>query len=176
MYSPLNKNDFERRILWIKIKSFILAIIFCFAYTFQASLIPINAQSRVKVVQCSKSYNKLSKTASQNAKIIKRTGEIAVPGSTFTVTRSYAVTVSNSATIDAIPEFLSLGYERSYQAGTAISWSKTNTTNRNLELVVKAFYDTYNVTSFKETSPGSGSCTIEYSTRTIYKGWGYDLS
>lgn len=36
-----------------KIKSFILAIIFCFAYTFQASLIPINAQSRVKVVQCS---------------------------------------------------------------------------------------------------------------------------
>ncbi len=159
-----------------KIRAFICAISFCFAYTFQAVLIPVNAQARERVVQCSKSYNQLSKTASQNAQIIKRTGEIAVPGSTFTVTRTHKVTVSNSATIDAVPEFLSLGYQRSYEAGTTVSWSKTNTTNRNLELVVKAFYDTYNVTSFRETSPGSGACTISYSTRTVYKGWGYDLS
>lgn len=85
-----------------KIRAFICAISFCFAYTFQAVLIPVNAQARERVVQCSKSYNQLSKTASQNAQIIKRTGEIAVPG--------------------------------------------------------------------------SGACTISYSTRTVYKGWGYDLS
>lgn len=38
--------------------------------------------------------------------IIKRTGEIVVPRFTFTVTHTHKVTVSNSATIDAVPEFL----------------------------------------------------------------------
>lgn len=136
----------------------------------------VKAEPRERVVQCSKSYSQLSKTATQIGEIYRRTGEIAVPGSTFTVTHSYNITISNSAAITAVPEFLSLGYEWSYMAGTTTSWSKTNSTNRNLELVIKAFYDSYNVTSFVETSPGSGACTINYSSRKVYRGWGYDLS
>lgn len=140
----------------------------------------ISAESSISpneyVVQCSGSYNSLSRLSTGNSEIVNRTGLIYVPGSTASVTTTHSTTVSNQATISVIPEFLDWGYQYSYTAGNTVGWTKTNNTSSNLELVVKAFYDSFRVTSYTETYSGSGVCRVSSSNQSVYRGWGYDLS
>ncbi|MCH3961547.1 MAG: hypothetical protein LKF53_08205 [Solobacterium sp.] len=140
----------------------------------------VNAESSISpneyAVQCSSSYNSLSRLSTGNSEIVNRTGLIYVPGSTANVTTTHSTTVSNQAAISVISEFLDWGYQFSYTAGNTIGWAKTNNTSSNLELVVKAFYDSFRVTSYTETYTGSGVCRVSSSNRSVYRGWGYDLA
>lgn len=128
------------------------------------------------VVQCSGSHNSLSLYSRGDSDIVNRTGLFFAPGAIANVTTMHTITISNSATINLIPEFLDLGYQYSYSGGNSVGWTQANNTSSNLELVVKAFYDSYHVTSYIEKSSGSGVCRISYSNQSIYRGWGYDLA
>lgn len=135
---------------------------------------PVNTND-YSIVTCGGSYRSIVKLSNQNVTIWARTGRFYVPYSTATVTSTYAVEVSNQATISIIPEFLDWGYSVSYTAGDSIGWSKYNDSPYNKELVVKAFYDTFKVVSYEETYPGSGSCNVYTSYQTLYRGWGWDI-
>lgn len=126
-----------------------------------------------QIVPCTGSSNQLTKINSSVSQIVGRTGRFYGPGSTATVTDSYAVTISNSATIALIPEFLSLGYQHSYTAGRTLGWSKTNNNSYTQEIVVKAYYDRYKVVML--TYLGQNDCKLNIVYKNLYKGWGWDL-
>ncbi len=127
-----------------------------------------------EVVPCSGSSNQLTKISSTVPKVIGRTGRFYESGSTAHVTETYEVTVSNSAVISLIPEFLQLGYEQSYSAGTTLGWSQTNTSSTTKELVVKAYYDQYRIVML--TYLGYSECKLEILYRNLYKGWGWGFN
>lgn len=124
------------------------------------------------VVPCSGSFNSLTKTG-VGSSIAKSTGIMYVNGSTATVTQTHTVTLSNSATFNLIPEFLTFGYSTSITAGNTIGWSKTNKSGKTQQLVVKSFYDVFTVRSHHYQ--GNGLCNYSTSNKNIYTGWGYDL-
>lgn len=78
-------------------------------------------------------------------------------------------------TFKLIPEFLDYGYHVSYTAGGSVSWSKYNSSSSVKQVVIKSVYDTFKVTSYTETYPHSGTCTVSTSYKNIYKGWHYDF-
>ncbi len=142
-------------------------------------LSPISASNQgiipaISVVPCTGEFRIITQTGNNSSVVYKRLPKFATPGSTLTVTQSYATTITNSATITIIPEFLEMGYETSFTAGTEIGWSKTNNTSSILQLVILGIYDTFSVKQFYVVS--EGSCALG-STKTykVYEGNAFDI-
>lgn len=93
---------------------------------------------------------------------------------TFSVSTSYATTISNSSTIKLVPEILEMGYSKTISAGYNIGWSKTNNTNKMQELVIDKVYDVLKVVSYSKYENGyyTVSSTKYYD---VAKGWAFDL-
>lgn len=160
-----------------KIKRFIC---FLMIAVFTMSLINIqnvtanNYQPNSTVIPCKNSKPLIKITKRKQNSIYKRLNIFAAPGVTYTVTQSFATTISNSASINLIPEILDLGYEKSVYAGNELSWSKTNTTNDYMELVIVKIYDVLNATHF--SSYKNGYCTVSSNKNyNIVKSATFDL-
>lgn len=154
----------------------LLIAIFTVSLTF-FSVVPVFAGGvtpNVSVVPCEGTFHVLTKTANNLSMVFQRLPRFATPGSTLTVTQSYAVTISNELTFNLIPEFFSYGLTLSFTAGVDYGWYKTNTTNQLLQLVILAIYDNYSVKTFEEISPGSCTYTTT-KTYKVYEGSAFDL-
>lgn len=134
----------------------------------------ITVEPRALYVRCTKSFNSLTKISTGKAKLLKKFSEGAAPGSTLTVSKSYATTVTNNLSVSLLDDFLSLGYAVSYTAGVNIGWSMKNTTSRYRVLGLMVIYDTFSVKSY--TYQGDGYCSvIDRGNIDVNKGWTFDL-
>jgi hypothetical protein len=151
-----------------------IALIFAYSAINPVSAFNQGMIPSISVFPCSGDYKIITKTGDNLSVLNKRLPKFATPGSTLMVTQSYATTISNSVVVTLIPEFLSMGYEISITAGTDIGWSKTNTTNTLLQLVILGIYDTFSVKQYYEVTPGS--CAFEsLKTYQVYEGDAFDL-
>ena len=138
-------------------------------------VIPINAaEPRVALYVCSGPFNQYTKTGDDLERVKYELGVFASPGSTLTVNKSYARTITSSINFNLFPEVLEMGYEDSITAGVDIGWSKTNNTSAKQELVIVEIYDTFRVTKFSQYSEGYCNITAQTNIEAL-EGWMFDL-
>lgn len=154
----------KKRIISLMV-SFLLVVSFA---------VPAKANTNIKVIACNGPFNTITVVSESNDRIFKRLGIFATPGSTLTVSKNYATTISSNANFTIFPELLEMGYEKSFTAGVDIGWQKTNTSNVNQELVILSIYDRVHVVEYYQVT--SGSCAVGIDTYyDMPTGWAFDL-
>ena len=123
-------------------------------------------------MQCNGSHNSLSKTGT-GGDVVRRTGIYVQSGQKVTIEKNYSTTISNSASINAVPEFLSLGYQYQLTVGDVVSFEMYNSASYTREILLYAYYDNYRVTHYNETYNGSGVCRVSTSYKKVYSGGSY---
>lgn len=128
-----------------------------------------SVDARAQLVPCGGSYNAYVSRTTNLRETLRRTGVFLSPGDSMSVKYGISDTRSNSATIDLVPELLSLGYSHSVSVSASVTVTVRNPTNSIKEAIAYRIYD--NIRYEKGTYQGNGSCSVSTLTKKVYTGY-----
>lgn len=131
-------------------------------------------QPRVAVYACSGSFNEIKSISTGNRELLSKTDEWVGAGNSLTVSFEINASVSNSATLNAIPELLSYGYSSTVSVSASYSHTLNNTSSYARQVARYKMYD--RVTYDQYSYIGNGLCYYyPNQTKKVYTGFLLDF-
>ena len=152
-------------------KSRMSIILFSFFTLAVTNIIGVQAAEprRLPMVSCNGSFNEYLSRTRGHEEVIWNSGYFLNAGDTIAYTWQKSFSVSNSTSINILPELLSMGYSTSYsvQVGTTVTVHNNTTTKKE----VKGYRIYDNVKYMEGNYVGGGACTYTTPTMKVYRGY-----